>query len=115
MLGQVTVTNTGDVEAYPIWEVTGPGTPTLANLTTGRSFGLATPLTAGETVTVDTRPTRQSVVDSAGRNRWPDLVTTSPRQLWPLAAGRNALDLRLAGAGPTSTVILTYMRRWLRA
>jgi hypothetical protein len=115
VLGETVITNEGDADAYPIWAITGPGTPTLANTTTNNSFGLATALATDETVIIDTRPTRQSATDSGGRNRWPDLVKTSPRQLWPLVPGRNVVSLQLAGAGPTSRIVLTYTRRWLRA
>lgn len=115
VLGKVKITNTGDTDAHPIWKITGPGTPTLTNTTTGKAFGLAVPLAAGETVTIDTRPTRQSAIDGNHRNRWPDLVASSPRQLWPLVPGANALELALTGAGPTSRIACTYTRRWLRA
>jgi hypothetical protein len=115
LIGNVRVTNAGDADAHPVWAITGPGTPTLTNTTTGKSFGLAVPLAAGETVTIDTRPTMQSAVDSAGRNRWPDLVKTSPRQLWPLIPGENVVDLQLAGADPGSRIVLSFTRRWLRA
>jgi hypothetical protein len=116
LIGAVTVTNSGDADAYPVWTVTGPGAaPTLANTTTGKSFGMAVPLAAGETVTIDTRPTMQSAVDSAGRNRWPDLVKAGPRQLWPLVPGENVVDLRMAGVAPGSRIVLSFVRRWLRA
>lgn len=113
-LGETTVTNTGNGEAYPIWEITGPGIPTLTNLTTGREFSM-TALTEGEVITVDTRPTLQSAVDQSGTDRWSDLVKESPRDLWTLIPGRNDLNLALAGAEPGSKISMVYHRRWLRA
>lgn len=115
LLGQNTIVNSGDAEAYPVWTITGPGTPTLANTTTGRSFGLGVALGSGETVTVDTRPTMQSAVDGTGADRWGDLVKSSPRDLWPLVPGTNVLNLDLASSGAGSQVVLSYTRRWLRA
>lgn len=114
-LGETTVTNTGNGDAYPIWTVAGPGTATLTNVTTGREWSLATALSSGETVTVDTRPTLQSAVDQDGVDRWGDLVKTSPRDLWTLVPGANLLNLELAGAGAGSQISMVYRRRWLRA
>lgn len=113
-LGATQVTNEGNGDSYPIWEITGPGTPTLTNVTTGRSFSLEL-LGAGETITVDTRPARQSAVDQLGADRWGDLVKTSPRDLWVLPVGTSDLELEIAGADVGSRIALTYVRRWLRA
>lgn len=115
LLGQTTVYNTGDADSYPVWTITGPGQPTLANETTGRSFGLDVSLGSGEVVTVDTRPTMQSAVDGTSADRWSDLVKSSPRDLWPLVPGRNDLNLDLTGSGVGSKVVLSFTRRWLRA
>ncbi len=114
-LGSTTVTNSGGGDAYPIWTIHGPGTPTITNVTTGRSFGLSVALGSGEVVTVDTRPTLQSAVDGTGADRWGDLVKTSPRDLWTLVRGTNLLDVALTGSGSGSRVELLYHQRWLRA
>jgi len=113
-LGETIVTNSGNGDAYPIWKITGPGVPTLTNVTTGRAFSLAA-LSQGEVITVDTRPTMQSAVDDLGADRWGDLVKESPRDLWTLVPGRNVLNLALASAEPGSQISMTYHRRWLRA
>jgi hypothetical protein len=115
VLGTTRITNQGRGDAYPIWEITGPGTPTLTNLTTGRSFGLDVDLGEGEVITVDTRPARQSAVDQDDEDRWGDLVKSSPRDLWVLPPGISDLDMQMIGAGETSQIRLSYRRRWLRA
>jgi hypothetical protein len=114
-LGSTTVTNTGNGDAYPIWTITGPGTPTLTNVTTGREFSLDVALSSGEVITVDTRPAQQSAVDQDGHDRWSDLVKTSPRDLWTLVPGPNLLNLQLDSAGAGSSIQMVYHRRWLRA
>lgn len=114
-LGSATVVNDGYGDAYPIWTIHGPGTPTLTNLTTGREFSLSVALGAGETITIDTRPARQSAIDGLGADRWGDLVKTSPRDLWTLVRGTNQLELELASAGTGSKIEMVYHRRWLRA
>jgi hypothetical protein len=115
LLGDSQVTNTGDADSYPLWTIHGPGTPTLTNNTTGRSFGLDVTLGDDEVVVVDTRPTLQSAVDQDGDDRWGDLVKSSPRDLWPLVPGVNDLNLSIADSGDGSQVVLSYTRRWLRA
>lgn len=115
VLGDTVVTNSGDSDAYPIWQIFGPGTPTLTNNTTGRVFGLTNAIGSGDWIAIDTRPTRQSVVDQDGTNQWADLVESSPRDLWQLVPGDNALDMALAGAGTGSKIVMSYTRRWLRS
>ncbi|KAB2344885.1 phage tail family protein [Actinomadura rudentiformis] len=110
-----TVTNPGNGDAHPVWIITGPGRPTMTNNTTGRSFGLSTTLTAGESVTIDTRPANQQAIDNSGQDRWNDLVKTSPRDLWSLPSGESRVTVQMAEAGSTSRVELTFMTRWLRA
>ncbi|MCP9947282.1 phage tail domain-containing protein [Actinomadura madurae] len=116
VLGNVTVNNTGNASAYPVWKITGPGTPTLENVTLGREFGLATELAEGETVTIDTAPDGTAyAIDQLGADRWSDLVKSSPRDLWELVKGPNQLNLALAGSSSASQIELSYVRRWLRA
>jgi hypothetical protein len=115
LLGDTQVENTGDADSYPVWTITGPGQPTISNTTTGRSFGLNVSLGSGEVVIVDTRPTAQSAIDGVGANRWPDLVKSSPRDLWPLLPGMNQINLNMAGSGAGTKVVLSYTRKWLRA
>ena len=114
-LGTSTVRNTGNGDAYPVWTITGPGVPTLTNVTTQRAFSLDVALESDEVITVDTRPTLQSAIDQDGTDRWGDLVKTSPRDLWTLIPGTNVLNLELASAGEGSKIEMLYHRRWLRA
>jgi hypothetical protein len=115
VLGSTTVTNTGDDDAYPIWQIFGPGSPTLTNNTTGRSFGLSSAIASGRCVTIDTRPLLQSAVDDLGADQWSNLVQADPRDLWQLVPGENDLDMDLAGSGTGSKIVMSYTRRWLRA
>lgn len=115
VIGVTEVDNTGDADAWPVWTITGPGTPTLTNSTTGRSFSFTTALGAGEQRIVDTRPGMVSAVDQSGNDWWGDLVKTSPRDLWQLIRGVNDLNLALLGATSDSSIQLAYARRWRRA
>lgn len=115
LLGDTSVDNSGDADAYPVWTIHGPGTPTLTNTTTGRSFGLDVSLGDDEVVVVDTRPGMQSAVDQDSVNRWADLVRSSPRDLWQLIPGVNDLNLSIGDSGAGSKISLSFTRRWLRA
>lgn len=96
-----TITNLGDVEAWPVWELTGPGDGfVLRNVTTGRAISWAGTLGAGETLTIDTRPRAQSttpktVIDGAGTNRFADLDAWD---FWPLIRGAQTIQLEVVAA-----------------
>ncbi|MEV6777003.1 hypothetical protein [Streptomyces syringium] len=124
----VPVQVTSDVDAWPVWRITGPlgqqdaGQPViplrLANRTTGRHLTLAYGIPAGSTVVIDTRPGikavyRENTDGTRGENLWPYLV--GPVSLWQLAPGENVLALTAAGAAETSSVALTYQPRHLGA
>lgn len=116
VLGNTTVTNTGDADAYPIWTIHGPGTPTMTNTTTGRVWSLKSPLISTDVWTIDTSPDgRASVTDQDGISQWAALAQSAPRDLWPLVPGVNKLDLALAGAEAGSKIELSYTPRRLRA
>jgi hypothetical protein len=115
VLGETSVTNSGDADAWPVWTITGPGTPTLKNNTTGLQWGFATALGDGELRIVDLRPGMVSAVDGDGTDWWADLVKSSPRDLWQMVPGVNSLDLQLTGSGDGSQIELAYRRRWRRA
>jgi hypothetical protein len=120
----VTVVN-GDVEAWPVWTITGPGSGiVLRNLTTGQSLVFrATALGAGESIVIDTRPGIKTVTLNSqnplfsasvydGTNLAPDVGITSA--LWSLKAGPNATRLEMAGAiVGASALQLRYRRRYL--
>lgn len=107
-----TVTNSGDVECWPVWTVTGPGSViVLRNLTTGQSITFSTlALGAGESIVIDTDP--GTVTKQDGSNQFPDLTIGS--DLWALQPGGNAVRLEMAGAvAGTSALQLNYRQRYL--
>ncbi|MGW2364978.1 hypothetical protein ACWCZ5_05280 [Streptomyces sp. NPDC001667] len=119
---------TSDVDAWPVWRITGPlgqqdaGQPVvplrLANRTTGQSLTLAYGIPAGRTAVIDTRPGIKAVYletpdGGRGENLWPRLV--GPAALWQLTPGENSISLTATGASEDSTVTLTYQPRHLGA
>lgn len=109
----VTVTNAGDVDAWPTITIIGPGTDlTLTNQTTGKLTHLTGNIAAGSTVVIDTRPGRKSVrVD--GFNAFGRLTDDST--LWPLVPGPNRISIGFAAASADSRVTFAWRNRWLAA
>ena len=106
------VSNTGDVDAWPVWTITGPGSAVvLRNLTTGATTtfsGLS--LGVGETMVIDTRPGYKTIAKGDGTNLWTYLASGS---LWSLRRGSNAIRLEMAGTTAASGLSLSYYVRYL--
>jgi hypothetical protein len=108
------VDNGGDVDAWPRWVITGPGTdPVLKNITTGETLALTYELAAGETITIDTAPGAKTIVGPDGSSIFEDLTAGSA--LWALAPGANALSIELNAADGSSSVELAYRQGYLGA
>lgn len=116
VLGNLTEDVAGDSDAYPVWEITGPGTPTITNVTTGEQWAFTAPIPDGTTVTVDCRPvevapdTGLTAVDDSDTDWWPSFDENP--QLWHLEAGTNELDVAVAGSTGDTRVMLTYAPRY---
>lgn len=108
------VDNTGDVETWPVWTIAGPGgVIRLSNLSTGKEmYFAAAALSAGQTITVDTRPGIKSITYDDGTNAYTLMSGTS--SLWPIERGINTIRLEMSGVDTlTSYLRLTYWRRYL--
>jgi hypothetical protein len=101
--------NSGDVEAFPVFTIQGPGTnPLLTNTTTGKALSATITLGAGQVLTIDTGA--KTVVREDGSNQFGTLGLSSV--LWSLAVGQNALTLAMGGAGAGSQITVAYKQRW---
>ena len=108
-IGNIVIENPGDADCYPTWLVTGPCTSFIATNEAGESFAWNGTLTAGQTLTVNTRDA--SVKDHTGANRYANLAP-APR-LWKLPPGTTPAVVDLDGATAASSVLLTFRpRRW---
>jgi hypothetical protein len=115
VFGSQNVINDGGADTYPIWTFTGPGIPTVQNVSTGFQFSFFSALVSGQQVQVSTVPGNQYAIDiSNGNNMWGQIVKNSPRDLWPLIRGTNQISIQMSGATSSSAIQLQYTRRWLR-
>lgn len=104
----VTVENPGDVEAWPVWTITGPGDDLgLLNLTTDKTLRLEYSIAADEVVTIDTRPDHRTITSNVAGNIYTSLV--GAQVLWPLARGSNSIRVELGGA--TEDTVVQMSRR----
>lgn len=104
--------NIGDVEAWPVWTIVGPGSDIyLRNLSTGYLLHLSATLGAGESVVIDTRPGAKTVTRGDGANLFSSLSTDT--YLWPLREGANSVRVEMSSATAASSVSLAFRPRYL--
>ncbi|MDF2792061.1 MAG: hypothetical protein K0S80_5163 [Neobacillus sp.] len=111
VFADISIDNTGDVETWPEWIITGPcDSVTLTNLTTGETTNLEVTLEVGETITIDTRPFQKTITKSDGTNLF--YTMTDDSSLWSIQDGNNAIQIQMANATADSSVQLTYRNRY---
>ncbi|WP_353707297.1 hypothetical protein ABRQ22_15010 [Cellulosimicrobium sp. ES-005] len=88
--GTMTLENPGDVEAYPIWELRGPGKNFRAISPRGEVLEWLGTLTADETLVIDTQA--GTVLDGKGENRYAELGET-PR-MWTIPPGETTAEIQ---------------------
>ncbi|MEB3367422.1 phage tail family protein [Saccharopolyspora mangrovi] len=120
VLADTTINNEGDVLAWPVWNLTGPGQEiVLRNETTGKKLELSNNsglvLGLGETITIDTRPGRKLITKNnvlpEQENLFPYVSDDS--SLWPLERGANKVRLEMTGSTEDSLLQLNYKPRYL--
>jgi hypothetical protein len=113
----ISISNPGNSQAWPVWTITGPGIPTLQNITSGRQWSLNTPIPAGHVVQVTTKPGTQMAVDTTiPVNIWDQLVLGGTvSNLWSLMAGMNQISITMTGSLAATSVGLSWVNRWFRA
>lgn len=108
--GQVTITNSGDVESRPTWFAKGPGTALTLNIG-GDGFVLNRTLTASNLITVKHNGIGWTITDEVGANQYP-LLAASPSPVFPvIPPGTSVATVSLAGTDATSYIRATYPER----
>lgn len=105
------ITNPGDLEAWPVWTIEGPGADvTISNLTTDQQLVLSTTVSAGQSITIDTRPGAKTVLDDSGTSLFSLLSATST--LFPLAQGTNHIQVAMDASTSESAIRLAFRARY---
>jgi hypothetical protein len=110
----VTVNNDGDVQAFPVWTVSGPATSVSLTTDRGDALTVAFPINANETLTIDTRPGFKTVTDQDGNNRFSSLDVNED-SLFGFAVGVTQVSVSIVDPSPDSRVNLSWRRRYLSA
>lgn len=109
----VVANNTGDVDAWPIITVNGPGEElSIINETTGMRWDFDGVIAAGSQLVVDTRPGMKSVRLN-GVNAFGRLAQDS--SLWPIVRGPNRVTIDFANITTATIVRFAWRKKWLAA
>ncbi|MFH8414353.1 phage distal tail protein [Streptomyces collinus] len=109
-IGSINLYNAGDVAAYPVWEVRGPGDQFTATSPKGEVLKWNGTLAAGEKLIIDTQ--RGTVLDGTGANRY-DLLDTAPR-FWSVEPGESTAGASLLNTTSASQITCSwYPRKWM--
>src|SRR5690625_4885693 len=102
----------GDANAWPIWEITGPGEDLLIeNTETKERIFIQGEF--GEKVNIDTRPTIAHIYsETKDEGELWERVDDDYR-LFPLNPGLNKIRITMVNARPNSLVRLRYSETWL--
>ncbi|MVO87426.1 phage tail family protein [Streptomyces sp. p1417] len=112
----ITVENPGDIEAWPLWTITGPVRSLKFTGPDGTTWELPEPstetdvLAAGRTLTVDCRPGAKTLKDDRGRNYF-HLLSPNP-SLWSVPPGESTVKTNLVAGSGTPTVGLRLHPRY---
>lgn len=108
VFADITIDNTGDVETWPEWIITGPGENILLrNITTGEFTELVTSIGEGETITINTKPLKRNKIrKNDGTNLFH--TQTDSSSLWSLKDGLNSIRIEMTNATVASSVQLSY-------
>lgn len=105
-----TVTNAGTWRAFPIIEITGPGTnPVIENASTGKQISLTYAISGGEIVTIDLTPGAKTITNDSGDDLFGTLDTDSDLADFALEpdpevdGGQNSLKLTITSGTPGTT------------
>lgn len=101
--GVITVDNTGDVPAYPIWYIRGPLTDVQISYD-NQAFSFTESILDGETITVNT--SSGSVTDDQGTNRY-NILAPAPK-LFRVETGVTSITVNGVAASPAAEVRLDY-------
>lgn len=109
-LDTAAINNPGDVDAHPVYVVTGPTTRVSVGVG-GHLVTFGGVLRDGQSVTIDTRPDRLTVVDGDGADRLRDLTAA---EFVAIPAGAQVpLTLDMVGAGTVDVALEpAYRRPW---
>jgi hypothetical protein len=109
-MGQITLENTGDVAAYPVWTIVGPGDNFKAISPSGETLWWKGTLAAGQKLIVDTK--LGTVKREDGSNQYA-LLAPAPR-FWAIDPGTATCNASLLNVTSASAITVQWKpRKWM--
>ena len=106
-IGALSVENTGDVEAYPVWSFRGPMDSVTVTAADGSAFSYDVAIPLGTTITIDTKA--GTVKNQSGTNLYANLGA-SPK-LFPFPAGTSAVSVVAVNVTSNTLITVYYQPR----
>ncbi|ATW61295.1 minor tail protein [Streptomyces phage Alsaber] len=109
-MGSIILENTGDVTAYPVWTIFGPGDNFKAISPTGETLWWKGTLTASQKLIVDTQ--KGTVKREDGSNQYA-LLAAAPR-FWAIEPGTATCTAELLNTTSASKITVSWRpRKWM--
>jgi hypothetical protein len=106
-IGDITIENSGDVDAFAVWIFRGPADSVSVVSQSGLGFSYAVPIAGGDTITIHTQ--RGTVTAADGSNQYANL-SPSPK-LFLLPSGSSQVSVEAVGADENTLVSMYYQPR----
>ena len=107
--GRTSINNPGDVEAWPVWTITGPMISCELGAD-GQTIIVPFPLVSGDVLVIDTRPTAQTAILNGTIDKTPNLGSFGFAQIEP--GDDVELTVLTEGTGGSVRVELTPLYEW---
>ncbi|MFC4645356.1 MULTISPECIES: phage tail domain-containing protein [Streptomyces] len=112
----LTISNPGDIEAWPTWQLHGP----IKNFTLTSPYGQTVKASApadgsdlvptGRVLTIDTRPGHKTVKDDLDANYWSRLDTAP--EFWSIDPGESTASVSVVTGAGKAAVALSFFPRY---
>lgn len=106
-LGTLVIENTGDVDAYPLWQILGPCDAVSVAAQSGLGFVYNAAIPAGTTIYIDTY--LGTVVDHTGANKYANLAA-SPK-LFSIPSGQSSIYVAATNSTSATKVSMFFQPR----
>lgn len=113
---KITISNPGDIEAWPVWKLYGPIKSFSLTGSAGELIKASPPedgsdlVPVGRVLTIDTRPGRKTVKDDHGLNYWAALDTNP--EFWSVEPGDTTAHVSVVAGTDRAAVVLSFYPRY---
>ncbi|MFD7552971.1 phage tail domain-containing protein [Streptomyces sp. NPDC059835] len=113
---EITISNPGDIEAWPVWKLYGPIKSFSLQGPHGDLIKASPPadgsdlVPSGRVLTIDTRPGRKTVKDDHGLNYWATLDTNP--EFWSVEPGDSTAAVTVVAGTDKAAVVLSFRPRY---